>query len=69
MCLGQEVIKLAGELEDIWRDQVGPLQHVQILLEVGDLNDFDGAKLAGLWELVYSTSVKQLGAWDTASRP
>ncbi|CAK9044682.1 unnamed protein product [Durusdinium trenchii] len=41
-----EVIKLAGELEDIWRDQVG------------DLNEFDGAKLAGLWELVYSTSVK-----------
>eukprot|EP00913_Durusdinium_trenchii_P022306 g20959.t1 len=42
----KEVIKLAGELEDIWRDQVG------------DLNEFDGAKLAGLWELVYSTSVK-----------
>eukprot|EP00434_Breviolum_minutum_P036054 symbB.v1.2.031930.t2/scaffold3763.1/size50786/1 len=44
--LDGEVIKLAGELEDIWRDQVG------------DLNDFDGAKLQGLWELIYSTSVK-----------
>lgn len=44
--LDGEVIKLAGELEDVWRDQVG------------DLNDFDGAKLAGLWELIYSTSVK-----------
>ncbi|CAJ1413233.1 unnamed protein product [Effrenium voratum] len=41
-----EVIKLAGELEDIWRDQVG------------DFSEFDGSKLAGLWELVYSTSVK-----------
>ena len=30
-------------------------------VQVGDLNDFDGAKLAGLWELIYSTSVKPLG--------
>ncbi|CAE7799157.1 unnamed protein product [Symbiodinium sp. CCMP2592] len=41
-----EVVKLAGELEDVWRDQVG------------DLNKFDGAKFEGTWELIYSTSVK-----------
>mmetsp|Transcript_31231 Transcript_31231/g.58637 ORF Transcript_31231/g.58637 Transcript_31231/m.58637 type:complete len:617 (+) Transcript_31231:52-1902(+) len=41
-----EVVKLAGELEDVWRDQVG------------DFNDFDGSKFEGTWELIYSTSVK-----------
>ncbi|CAE7853553.1 unnamed protein product [Symbiodinium necroappetens] len=41
-----EIVKLAGELEDVWRDQVG------------DLNKFDGAKFEGTWELIYSTSVK-----------
>lgn len=35
------------------------------LCEVGDLNDFDGAKLQGLWELIYSTSVKRLGEKST----
>ncbi|CAE7265375.1 unnamed protein product [Symbiodinium pilosum] len=41
-----EIVKLAGELEDVWRDQVG------------DLNDYDGSKFEGTWELIYSTSVK-----------
>ncbi|CAE7349026.1 unnamed protein product [Symbiodinium natans] len=41
-----EIVKLAGELEDVWRDKVG------------DLNKFDGSKFEGTWELIYSTSVK-----------
>ena len=28
--------------------------------QVGDLNDYDGSKFEGTWELIYSTSVKRL---------
>jgi len=41
-----ELIKLSGELEDIWRD------------DAGDLSDFDATQLSGDWELIYSTSEK-----------
>eukprot|EP00440_Ansanella_granifera_P059707 gb/GFBE01064712.1/.p1 GENE.gb/GFBE01064712.1/~~gb/GFBE01064712.1/.p1 ORF type:complete len:619 (+),score=183.64 gb/GFBE01064712.1/:1-1857(+) len=44
--LDGELVKLAGELEDVWRDSAG------------NLNDFDASTLSGDWEMIFTTSGK-----------
>eukprot|EP00930_Biecheleria_cincta_P062261 TRINITY_DN47743_c0_g1_i1.p1 TRINITY_DN47743_c0_g1~~TRINITY_DN47743_c0_g1_i1.p1 ORF type:complete len:657 (+),score=165.39 TRINITY_DN47743_c0_g1_i1:49-1971(+) len=51
-----ELIKLAGELEDVWRDSVG------------ELSDYDAKKFIGDWELMYSTSIK-FRRWEGLMNP
>lgn len=51
-----ELIRLAGELEDVWRDTVG------------DLSDYDAKKFIGDWELMYSTSSK-FRRWEGLMNP